>query len=67
MIGAKEKPATGGNHLANLAPENAAATLAVLTVLERIATALEKNNEVLAKQNKSLVAISDALFHLKEA
>ena len=67
MIGVKEKPASGCNHLAGLNPQNTETILPVLAVLERIAVALEKNNEALAKQNKSLVAISDALYHLKEA
>lgn len=67
MSGAKEKPASGDNHLAGLSTQNADALLPVLAVLERIAIALEKGNVVLVEQNKSLVAISDALYYLKEA
>lgn len=67
MSGAKEKPASGGNHLAGLNTQNTDVILPVLALLERIAISLEKSNEVLAKQNKSLDAIGDGLYHLKEA
>ena len=67
MSGAKEKPASGGNHLAGLSTQNANVILPVLAMLERISIALEKSNEVLARQNKSLDSIGDALHHLNDA
>ena len=67
MSGAKEKPASGGNHLAGLNTQNAKTILPVLAMLERIAIALEKNNAVLLMQSKGLDSIEAALYHMKDA
>ena len=63
----KEKPTSGCNHPAGLNTQNTGASLPVLAMLERIAVALERGNEVALMQTEALSGIVTALHHLKEA
>jgi hypothetical protein len=63
----KEKPTSGGNHLAGLNTQNTDESLPLLAVLERIAVALEKSNDIAVMQNEELSSIATAIYQTSEA
>lgn len=67
MSGEELPPTSGLKYPAQPASDGAALQSPQLAVLERIASGLERQNEVLQMQCRSLDGIVDALFHLREA
>ena len=62
----KEAPGSGGNHPEDLGTQNTNVILPVLAMLERIAIALERSNEVLLMQKESLDSIDRTINSLRE-
>lgn len=62
----KQKPTSGGNHLAGSKSQNTAPSLPSLKEMKRIAAALEKRCELAAEQNHLLHLISVSLDLIAE-